>query len=111
MKRNLNDIRKSFVHIFGGSLLTDGFFVKNLRFIVVVVIIIIVFISHRYTVLRKISEAERLQIELKDAKFESITISSDLTETSRRGQIEKMIEQAELELSPSNEPMYIIRKK
>ncbi len=111
MKRNVNNIRKSFVHVFGGSLLTDGFLVKNLRFIIVVVLIIIVFISHRYTVLRKMSEAERLQIELKDVKIESITISSDLTEASRRGHIEKMIEQAGLDLHPANEPVYTIRKK
>lgn len=105
-----SDIRKSFVHVFGGNVLTEDFFAKNLTFILILVVIMILFISQRYTVLRRISEMERLKVELKDAKFESLNISSNLTELSRRSQIETMIENSGLELETTKEPVYRIRK-
>ncbi len=70
----------------------------------------LLFISQRYTVLQNIAEMERLKVELKDAKFESLNISSDLTELSRQSQIEKMVEQAGLGLETANEPVYKIHK-
>ncbi len=103
-------IKKSFVHVFGGNILTEGFIVNNMRFFVVLLIIIFVFISHRYTYLHKMSEIERLQRELKDAKYESLTISSNLTEASRQTEIEKLINHYGLEIKISNEPIYYIKK-
>ena len=110
MKIKFDNIRKSFVHVFGGSVLTENFFLKNMKFIIVVVVIIFIFISHRYTVLQKMSDVERLQRELKDAKYESLTFSSSLTEASRQGQIEKRVQEAGLELQVTNEPVYRIKK-
>lgn len=106
----LSNLRKSFVHVFGGNVLREDFFAKNLAFILLLVMVMILFISQRYTVLQRISEMERLKVELKDAKFESLNISSDLTELSRQSQIEKMIEQAGLDLEVTNEPVYRIKK-
>ena len=110
MKIRLDNIRKSFVHVFGGNVLTENFFVRNITFIVVLVVIMILFISHRYTVLQRIAEMERLKVELKDAKYESLDISSDLTEASRQGQIEKREEEPGLELKINNQPVYRIQK-
>lgn len=107
---DLKGVRKSFVHVFGGNILTEDFFSKNLTFIIVLVVVMLLFISQRYTVLQNIAEMERLKVELKDAKFESLNISSDLTELSRQSQIEKMVEQAGLGLETANEPVYKIHK-
>ena len=63
-----------------------------------------------YTVLQRIAEMERLKVELKDAKYESLDISSDLTEASRQGQIEKRVEESGLELKINNQPVYRIQK-
>jgi cell division protein FtsL len=111
MKINFEKIRKSFVYVFGGSVLTEDFLLKNMRFIAIVLVIIFVFIGHRYTVLQKMSEIEKLQRELKDAKYEALTISADLTKASRLTEIERLIEKEGLELKISNEPVYRIRKK
>lgn len=111
MKIKFDNIRRSFVHVFGGSVLTENFFLKNMRFILIVVVIIFVFISHRYTVLQRMSEIERLQRELKDVKYESLTISSSLTEASRQAQIERKVQEAGLELKITNEPVYRIERK
>jgi cell division protein FtsL len=81
-----------------------------MRFILVVVLIMILFISHRYTVLQRMSEIERLERVLKDAKYESLTISSRLTEASRQGEVERRVAEAGLELEVTNEPVYYIDK-
>ena len=103
-------IKKSFVRVFGGNILTENFIINNMRFFIVLLIIIFVFISHRYTHLQKMSEIEMLQRELKDAKYESLTISSNLTEASRQTEIEKLIQKYGLEIEISNEPIYYIKK-
>ncbi len=107
---NFDRISKSFVHVFGGNVLTEDFFSRNLTFIVVLVLVMILFISQRYTVLQKISEVERLKVELKDARLESLNISSDLTEISRQGEVEKMIQRYGLDLEVTSEPVYKIKK-
>lgn len=110
MKFKFENIRKSFVHVFGGSVLTENFLLQNMRFILISVLVMILFISHRYTVLEKMSEIERLHQVLKDAKYESLTISSSLTEASRQGEIERRVEEAGLDLRVTNEPVYHIGK-
>ena len=108
MKFKFDNIRKSFVNVFGGSVLTEDFFLRNMRFILLLVVVVILFISHRYTMLQGMSDVERLQQELKDVKYEALTISSSLTEASRQGEIEKRVEEAGLDLKVSNEPVYYI---
>ena len=110
MNVKFDNIRKSFVHVFGGSVLTENFFLRNMRFILVVVLMMFLFISHRYSVLQKMSEIERLERVLKDARYESLTISSSLTEASRQGEIERRVAAAALELKVTNEPVYHIGK-
>ena len=108
MKFKFDNIRKSFVHVFGGSVLTEDYFLRNMRFILVLVVVVIFFISHRYTMLQRMSDIERLQHELNDVKYEALTISSSLTEASRQGEIERRVEEAGLELKVTNEPVYYI---
>lgn len=105
-----NRIRKSFVRVFGGNILTENFIINNMRFFVMLLIVVFVFISHRYTYLQKMTEIEKLQRELKDAKYESLTISSSLTQASRQTEIEKLIVKYGLDIKISNEPIYYIKK-
>ncbi|MDD4416768.1 MAG: FtsL-like putative cell division protein, partial [Proteiniphilum sp.] len=93
-----------------GSVLTEDLFLKNMRFILIIVLIMFLFISHRYTVLQRMSEIERLQKVLTDVKYESLTISSSLTEASRQGEIERRVEEEGLDLKVINEPVYHIGK-
>lgn len=108
MKFKFDNIRKSFVHVFGGSVLTEGIFVRNIGFIIALVIVTLLFISQRYTVLHNISEIEQLQSELKDAKYESLEISSELTEAGRQENIEKRILERGLELTIPADPVFRI---
>ena len=105
----LDRIRKSFVHVFGGSVLTEGVFVRNLRFIITLLFIMFIFISYRYSVLRKMAEVESLERQLKDAKYEALSISAELTKASRQSEIEQRVAKEGLDLKVSNQPFYVIK--
>jgi cell division protein FtsL len=105
----LDRIRKSFVHVFGGSVLTEGVFVRNLRFIITLLFIMFIFISYRYSVLRKMAEVESLERQLKDAKYEALSISAELTKASRQSEIEQRIAKEGLDLKVSDQPFYVIK--
>jgi hypothetical protein len=69
-----------------------------------------VYISHVYTLSNQMAEIERLQRELKDAKYESQNIASDLTGASLQSEIEKMLEKEGIALGVSQDPVYRIKK-
>ncbi len=98
------------MHVLSGTILTEDFFVKNTRFILVVFIIMVLYISNRYSCISKMAEIEALKTELKDAKYESLTISSQLTGVSRQTQVRSLIERNGLELKAPTEPSYKVSK-
>jgi len=109
MRVTLKDIKKNVMHVMSGSILTEDFFVKNTRFILVVFIIMVFYISNRYSCISKQAEIESLKLELKDAKYESQTISSELTGISRQTQVRSLIEKNGLDLKVPTEPSYIVK--
>lgn len=99
------------MHVLGGTILTEDFFVKNTRFIVIIFVIMVLYISNRYSCISKLAEIESLKTEMKDAKYESQTISSQLTGVSRQTQVRSLIEQQGLELKAPIEPSYKVEKE
>lgn len=104
------DIKKKIMYIIGGTVLTEDFFWKNARFIATVCIIIVLYISNRYSCIEKMAKIETLQHELKDAKYESLTISADLMGLSRESKVEDMVQKGGVELTQTSEPVYKIKK-
>lgn len=110
MKIELKEIRKNVMHVLGGTILTEDFFVKNTRFMLVIFVIMVLYISNRYSCIEKMSEIQNLERELKDAKYESLTISSELTSISRQSQVQSLVNKYELGLEVSKEPAFSIDK-
>lgn len=104
------DIKKKVMYILGGTVLTEDFFWKNARFIITVFVILVLYISNRYSCIEKRSEIESLQHELKDAKFESLTIAAQLMGVSRESKVESLIQQNGVDLQQTKEPIYKIKK-
>lgn len=104
------DIKKKVMYILGGTVLTEDFFWKNARFIITVFVIIVLYISNRYSCIEKMAKIESLQQELKDAKYESLTISATLIGVSRESRVEDMVQKGGVELSKTTEPIYKIKK-
>lgn len=99
------------MHVLSGTILTEDFFVKNTRFILVVFIIMVLYISNRYSCISKMAEIESLKSELKDAKYESLTISAELTGISRQTQVKALIQKSNLDLEIPTEPSFMVEKK
>lgn len=98
------------MYILGGTVLTEDFFWKNARFIITVFVIIVLYISNRYSCIEKMAEIEKLQRELKDAKYESLTISAELMGVSRESKVEDLVQKNGVDLKLTKEPTYKIKK-
>lgn len=94
------------MHVLGGTVLTEDVFLKNTRFLFVVFLIGALYIWNRYGCTGKMAEIEKYRTELKDAKYEALTISSELTSLSRQSRVQASIEKNNLGLRPAKEPVY-----
>ncbi|MFV0467782.1 MAG: FtsL-like putative cell division protein [Dysgonomonas sp.] len=110
MKVSVKNIRKNVMHVVGGTVLTEDFFLKNTRFLFLVVFIVVLYIGNRYSCIEKLAKIEALQKELKDVKYESLAISSQLIGVSRQSQVQSRINKDELGLEISKTPIYKIEK-
>jgi len=104
------DVKKKIMYILGGTVLTEDFFWKNARFFITVFIIIVLYISNRYSCIEKMASIENLQRELKDAKYESLTISAKLISVSRESKVEELVQKNGVDISLTEEPTYKIEK-
>lgn len=109
-KAKKKEKRLSLLYILGGGILKEDFIVKHTRMIVLLVILIFFFIGNRYTCMQKLREIDRLQQQLRDVRFEALSISSTLTGHSRQSQIESLIEEQGIELEAAKTPPYELFK-
>jgi cell division protein FtsL len=100
----------TFLYIVGGGVLKEEFILRYTKMIVLVVIMIFFFIGNRYTCLQKLREIDRLQQQLRDLRYEALSISSELTGNSRQSQIEALGEQQGLGLEGAKSPPYELFK-
>ena len=98
------------MHVLSGSILTADFFSKNLHFILVLFLIITLYISNRYKCISKIAEIQTLQNQLKEAKYESLTISTELIGLGRQSKIKSLVEKNGLDLKFSKDQTYRIKE-
>ena len=98
------------MYILGGTIFTEDFFWKNARFIITVFVIIVLYISNRYSCIEKRVKIESLQRELKDAKYESQTISAKLVGVSRESKVEDLVKKNGIDISQTDQPIYTIKK-
>lgn len=98
------------MYVLGGGILKEDFIVKHTRMIVLIVILMFFFIGNRYTCMQKLREIDRLQQQLRDVRFEALSISSELTGNSRQSQIELLIEEQGVELEGAKTLPYELYK-
>ncbi|MDR1719474.1 MAG: hypothetical protein LBR67_05045 [Dysgonamonadaceae bacterium] len=96
--------------ILGGDILKEDFMLKQSKLIILIAFLFILFISNRYSCLKKLTEIDRLRTELKDIKYENLVISAELTSDSKQSQIEDLVKAKGLNLSGARSPVYVIRK-
>lgn len=101
--------RISLMYILGGGILKEDFVIKHTKMIVLIVILLFFYISNRYTCVIKLREIDRLQEQLKDVKFEALSVSAQLTGNTRPSQVEELVKQQGLDLEKAKTPPYKLR--
>ncbi|MDR1724355.1 MAG: hypothetical protein LBR84_10520 [Tannerella sp.] len=98
------------MYILGGGILKEDFIVRNTKMIVFIVILFFFYISNRYSCNIKIREIDRLQEQLKDLKYEALSVSAQLTENTRPSQVEELVRKQGLDIEKAKTPPYRISK-
>lgn len=106
---SIKDIRRKIMYVLGGNILAEDIIVKNTRFIIVFIIILLLYISNRFSCIDKMSQIETLQRELKDVKYESLTISAKLVGVSRETKVESLVKSKGVDIQLNTEPVYKVK--
>lgn len=82
---DFSDIKSStFRDVLNGSILSKKFFKKQYGLFLLLAVLAFIYIDNRYYCEKQISKEVKLKKDLQDIKFESLTISAELTKLSRR---------------------------
>lgn len=96
------EIRSSKIRDFlNGNILQKKFIQKQYGLFALIAALIFIYIDNRYYCESQIAEEIKLKKELEDIKFESLTISAELTTLSRRSYVMNYINEKELTLKES----------
>ena len=95
--------------ILGGDILNTRIIRQQLWLFVLIVGFTIVYVSNRYSCQKDLIEIDRLQKELKDAKYKALSSSSQLTEKSRESHVLELLQaNKDSTLKIATQPPYII---
>lgn len=95
--------------ILGGDILTADLLRRQIWLILLIVGFIIVYVANRYSCQKSMLEINRLNRELVDTKYKTLSLSSVLTERCRESHVMKLLrENNDTTLHTSDQPPYII---
>lgn len=95
-------------YFLSGSIFFKTFIRQHWRLIILFVVLVMFYISNRYYYERLLAKEVKLKKELKDIKFESLTISAQLTAMGRRTYILDHIRSKGLLLQESFGPPIVV---
>ena len=91
-------------NLINGSVLTRNGVVNQVPFIIFLASHAILYIANRYHAERVVRETVKIQNEVKELRFESITTASDLMYISKQSEVARMVKEKELGLEELVEP-------
>lgn len=99
---DFSEIKSStFRDFLNGNILNKKFIRRQYKLFILIAILSVIYIDNRYNCEKKIAEEVRLKKELQDIKFESLTISAELTTLGRRTYVLNYINSKGLDLKES----------
>lgn len=87
-----------------GSVLTRDGVVKQVPFIIFLTFLAIIYIANRYHAERVVRETVKIQNEVKELRFESITTASGLMYISKQSEVARLVKEKKLGLEELVEP-------
>jgi len=94
--------------LISGTVISDSFILKDIRYSAMIVILAIVFIANRFNAERVEREITALEQEVRDLRAESLSVSADLGSVSRQSEISDLVKERGLGLEELREPPYRI---
>ena len=82
--------------IFSGDILGHKFLKKQANLLILIVMLTILYIDNRYNSQQELIEIDKLKKELINAKYDALSVSSELTVRSRQSRIEEFITRRKL---------------
>lgn len=108
---DVSEIRSSTLRdILNGNVLTRRFIRRQYLLLGLLVLITIFYNDNRYSSEKQITRISELKKKIQDAKYESLTISAELVEITRRSSIEKLLHEKGLPLKTGVNPPIVIEK-
>jgi len=87
-----------------GSVLTRNWVVNQVPFIIFITFLAILYIANRYHAERVVRETVKIQREVEELRFESITTASGLMYISKQSEVTRMVQEKKLGLEELVEP-------
>ena len=98
--------------ILGGDILTTQAVRRQVWLLLLITLFVIIYISNRYSCQQDLIMIDKLQKELKDAKYKALSSSSQLTERSRESKVLEILQNnKDSVLKIPNQPPYVIQMK
>lgn len=95
--------------ILGGDVLSTSLIRRQIWLFLLISAFIIVYIANRYSCQQDIIEIDRLENQLKDAKYKALSSNSKLTEKSRQSNVLEMLKnKKDSTLQMPTQPPYVI---
>ena len=99
---DFSDLKSStFRDVLNGNILSKNFIKKQYGLFLLIAVLTFFYVDNRYYCEKQVSKEVKLKKELQDVKFESLTISAELTKLSRRTYVLDYIEAKGLNLKES----------
>ena len=103
-KRELKTKKTSLIYYLAGGVLTEEFIVKQAPLFITVILLVFLYIGNGYSCQQKINDIAEMKRTLRNLQYESLAISSKLTEHIKRSQVEELVEKMNLDLKMPNTP-------
>lgn len=90
--------------IIDGSVLTRDSVVKQVPFIIFLTFLAILYIANRYHIERVVRDTVKIQREVEELRFESITTAADLMYISKQSEVARLVQEKKLGLEELVKP-------
>jgi len=108
---DFSDIKSSTLRdVINGNILSKKFLQKQYGLLIMIAILIFLYVDNRYYCETQLAKTIELKSKIKDVKYESLTISSQLMRISRQSNIIMMLNEKGIPLDESNTPPVTIEE-
>lgn len=109
VNEDFQDLKSSkIIDFINGNILTKNVLKKQYPFLLFVALLTFLYVDNRFYNEKQLSKMLKMQRELRDIKYESLTISAELMKISRQSSIREMIKERGLTLREGNKPAVIL---